>query len=47
MNMAFRRYAAEALGTFVLVSIGPGAAMVAAKTGAFGHPGVLSPSVSR
>src|SRR5829696_6188824 len=35
-----RRYAAEALGTFVLVAIGPGAAMVAAKTGAFGHAGV-------
>lgn len=40
MHIAFRRYAAEALGTFVLVAIGPGAAMVAAKTGAFGHPGV-------
>jgi MIP family channel proteins len=40
MTIAFRRYAAEALGTFVLVSIGPGAAMVAAKTGAFGHSGV-------
>ena len=37
---ALRRYAAEALGTFALVAIGPGAAMVAAKTGAFGHPGV-------
>src|SRR5215218_1618943 len=35
-----RRYAAEALGTFVLVAIGPGAAMVAARTGAFGHAGV-------
>lgn len=35
-----RRYAAEVLGTFVLVAIGPGAAMVAAKTGAFGHAGV-------
>ena len=35
-----RRYVAEALGTFVLVAIGPGAAMVAAKTGAFGHAGV-------
>ena len=35
-----RRYAAEALGTFMLVAIGPGAAMVSAKTGAFGHTGV-------
>lgn len=35
-----RRCVAEALGTFVLVAIGPGAVMVAAKTGAFGHSGV-------
>lgn len=35
-----RRFAAELLGTFALVAIGPGAAMVAAKTGAFGHSGV-------
>jgi aquaporin NIP len=35
-----RRYAAEALGTFALVALGPGAAMVAARTGAFGHAGV-------
>jgi MIP family channel proteins len=35
-----RRYVAEALGTFALVVLGPGAAMVAAKTGAFGHGGV-------
>lgn len=35
-----RRYIAEAIGTFALVAIGPGAAMVAAKTGAFGHTGV-------
>jgi MIP family channel proteins len=35
-----RRYVAEALGAFALVAIGPGAAMVAAKTGAFGHTGV-------
>lgn len=35
-----RRYVAEALGTFALVAIGPGAAMVAAKTQAFGHAGV-------
>jgi glycerol uptake facilitator-like aquaporin len=32
-----RRYAAEAIGTFALVAIGPGATMVAAETGAFGH----------
>ena len=37
---AVRRYAAESIGTFALVAIGPGAAMVAAKTGAFGHAGV-------
>lgn len=35
-----RRYAAELLGTFALVVIGPGAAMVAALTHAFGHSGV-------
>lgn len=35
-----RCYVAEALGTFALVSIGPGAAMVAAPTSAFGHAGV-------
>jgi MIP family channel proteins len=35
-----RRWAAEALGTFALVALGPGAAMVAARTGAFGHAGV-------
>lgn len=35
-----RRWVAEALGTFALVAIGPGAAMVAAHTGAFGHAGV-------
>ena len=35
-----RRYVAEALGTAMLVLIGPGAAMVAASTHAFGHPGV-------
>ena len=35
-----RRYIAEALGTFVLVALGPGAAMVAARTHAFGHLGV-------
>ena len=36
-SFALRRYLAEAIGTFALVAIGPGAAMVAAKTGAFGH----------
>ena len=36
----WRRYIVESLGTFALVAIGPGAAMVAAKTGAFGVPGV-------
>jgi MIP family channel proteins len=35
-----RRYAAEFIGTFALVAIGPGSVMVAAKTGAFGHAGV-------
>lgn len=35
-----RCYIAEALGTFALVAIGPGAAMVAASTRAFGHTGV-------
>jgi aquaporin Z len=40
MSFALRRYIAEALGTFVLVAIGPGAVMVAAKTHAFGPPSV-------
>lgn len=35
-----RCYAAEALGTFALVAIGPGAVMVAARTGAFGVVGI-------
>jgi len=35
-----RCYVAEALGTFALVAIGPGAAMVAASTSTFGHAGV-------
>lgn len=35
-----RRYVAKAVGTFMLVAIGPGAAMVAAKTDAFGPTGV-------
>lgn len=40
MTGQIRRYVAEGLGTFALVAIGPGASMVAAKTGAFGHSGV-------
>ena len=40
VSEAIRRYSAEACGTFALVAIGPGAAMVAAKTHAFGHAGV-------
>src|SRR5688572_24855317 len=40
MRQHWPRYAAEALGTFALVAIGPGAAMVAAKTNAFGHASV-------
>jgi aquaporin NIP len=36
----FRRYAAEAIGTFALVAVGPGAAMVSASTHAFGHTGI-------
>src|SRR5688572_2715504 len=39
-SIDIRRYVAEAVGTFVLVAIGPGAAMVSDKTGAFGHTGV-------
>ena len=35
-----RRYAAELLGTLTLVALGPGAAMVAARSHAFGHAGV-------
>jgi MIP family channel proteins len=35
-----RRYAAEAVGTFTLVAVGPGAVMVAAKTHSFGPTGV-------
>lgn len=35
-----RHCVAEALGTFVLVALGPGAAMVAGKTHAFGNSGV-------
>ena len=40
MTTSIRRLFAEALGTFALVAIGPGAAMVAARTHAFGHVGV-------
>src|SRR5690242_12617235 len=40
MTPALKRYLAEFIGTFILVAIGPGAAMVAASTHAFGHPGV-------
>ena len=36
----FRRCIAEAIGTFMLVAIGPGAVMVSASTHAFGHLGV-------
>lgn len=35
-----RRVVAEAIGTFALVAIGPGAAMVAARTHAIGHSGI-------
>jgi len=35
-----RRYAAEFIGTFILVAIGPGAVMVSASTHAFGAAGV-------
>jgi len=37
-----RRYAAELLGTFALVVVGPGAAMVAARTQAFGNAAVAA-----
>ena len=40
LSSAMRRYLAEAIGTFALVAIGPGASMVAARTHAFGHSGV-------
>ena len=40
MAPLLRRCVAEALGTFALVAIGPGAVMVAARTHAFGHTGV-------
>jgi aquaporin Z len=37
---ALKRYVAELAGTFVLVMIGPGAAMVSASTHAFGQLGI-------
>lgn len=37
---ALRRYTSELIGTFTLVAIGPGAAMVAASTHSFGQVGV-------
>ena len=40
LSSPMRRYLAEAIGTFALVAIGPGASMVAARTHAFGHSGV-------
>jgi aquaporin Z len=40
VTSAFKRYAAEFLGTFMLVAIGPGAVMVAASTHAFGQTGI-------
>lgn len=42
MTPAWRRYAAELAGTFTLVAIGPGAAMVAARTHAFGQAGIAA-----
>jgi MIP family channel proteins len=40
MTNAVKRCVAEFLGTFILVAIGPGAAMVSASTHAFGQPGI-------
>jgi len=40
VNDRTRACAAELLGTFTLVAIGPGAVMVATKTHAFGHTGI-------
>lgn len=40
MPSLLRRCIAEFLGTFVLVVLGPGAVMVAARTHAFGHLGI-------
>jgi glycerol uptake facilitator-like aquaporin len=40
MRVDIRRCTSEAVGTFMLVAVGPGAAMVSASTNAFGHLGV-------
>jgi aquaporin Z len=40
MTSSMKRYAAELIGTFMLVAIGPGAVMVAAATHAFGQTGI-------
>jgi len=40
MPSLIRRCLAECLGTFVLVALGPGAVMVAARTHAFGQSGI-------
>lgn len=40
MSNAVRRYMAEVVGTFILVAVGPGAVMVAARTHAFGVAGI-------
>lgn len=40
MGEPVRRYAAEFVGTFMLVMLGPGAAVVSASTHAFGHLGI-------
>lgn len=39
-TLDWRCYAAEAIGAFALVAVGPGAVMVSASTHAFGHTGV-------
>jgi MIP family channel proteins len=39
-SLDWRRYVAEAIGTFALVAVGPGAVMVSARTNAFGASGV-------
>lgn len=40
MTNVVKRCVAEFLGTFILVAIGPGAAMVSASTHAFGQAGI-------
>ncbi|HEX4684776.1 MAG TPA: aquaporin [Gemmatimonadaceae bacterium] len=42
LSNVVRRALVEALGTFTLVVLGPGAVMVAARTHAFGHAGVAA-----